>query len=276
MTAEQTEAGRTGEAAQVAGTADAAETPGKTPGLIPGELHAWLRPVTVVVGHYGAGKTNFCVNLALDAAASGYNVSVIDLDVVNPYFRASEQRVLLEEHGVQLIAPVFAEAGTSLDVPSLTGQISPALQSADEGDLVIVDAGGDDVGATALGRYATTILQQTYTVLYIANAFRNLVADPHDALENLREIELASHLHVKALVNNSHLKAASDAGTIARGIAYAQELAGISGLPLACTTLPAWLEEPQPTPQDADSQDAAAPGKSALYRVEALVKNPWE
>ena len=113
---------------------------------LPAELERHVRPLTVVVGHYGAGKTNFAVNLAIDLAEAGYAVSVIDLDVVNPYFRASEQRAVLEAHGVRLVAPVFAEAGTSLDVPSLTGQIAPAMQGAGEGSFVIVDAGGD-VGA---------------------------------------------------------------------------------------------------------------------------------
>ena len=228
---------------------------------IPESLRNALKPVTVIVGHYGAGKTNFTVNLALDLSEEGREVTVVDLDVVNPYFRATEQRVLLEEHGVRLVAPVFAEAGTSLDVPSLTGGIVPAIQAADDMHIVIIDAGGDDVGATALGRFALPIVQRDYAMLYVANRFRNLVSDPVDALENLREIEAASHLHVTALANNTHLKGETTGETIRLGVDYATEVSKIADLRVVCTTVP--FENPTAGIKDA-------------YRVFAYVKNPWE
>ena len=228
---------------------------------LPLELRDALRPVTVVVGHYGAGKTNFAVNLAIDLVAEGHDVTLIDIDIVNPYFRASEQQALLQEHGVNLVAPVFSMAGTSLDVPSLTGRITPAIRDAKEGSYVIVDAGGDDVGATALGRYALDIKAGEYAMLYVANAFRNLVQDPTDALENLREIEEASHLRATAIVNNSHLKASTTPETIQTGIAYAGELSKVMQLPVVCTTVPDGI----------DAEEIAA-----AYVVQAHVKNPWE
>ena len=228
---------------------------------IPSGLRDALRPITVVVGHYGAGKTNFSVNLAIDLAAEGAQVTVIDLDVVNPYFRATEQRALLEGHGIGLVAPMFSEAGTSLDVPSLTGRITPTIQDADEGSYVIVDAGGDDVGATALGRFARSIAARDYAMLYVANRFRNLVQDSVDALENLREIEFASHLQATAIVNNSHLKDATTPSAIEQGVEYAEALAELSQLPLVCTTVPS---------------KAPVSRLHAAYVVESYVKNPWE
>lgn len=229
--------------------------------MIPEELKQALRPVTVVVGHYGAGKTNFSVNLALDLALEGEEVTLIDLDVVNPYFRATEQRKLLEEHGIGLVAPVFSEAGTSLDVPSLTGRVTPTIKNAHEGSHVIIDAGGDDVGATALGRFARDIAERDYAMLYVANRFRNLVQDPADALENLREIECASHLRVTAIVNNSHLKDATTASEVGLGVEYATGVSEMAGLPLVCTTVPRGVDA---TPIE------------GLYCVEAHVRNPWE
>ena len=89
-----------------------------------------LEPVVVVTGHYGAGKTNFALNLALDAAAAGYRATLADMDVVNPYFRSNEYRDLLEGAGVRLIAPVFGHTGTSLDVPSVTGELAVAAAEA--------------------------------------------------------------------------------------------------------------------------------------------------
>ena len=228
---------------------------------VPASLMEALRPVTVVVGHYGAGKTNFSVNLALDLKAAGHEVAIVDLDVVNPYFRASEQRVLLEEHGVRLVAPVFAEAGTSLDVPSLSGQIVPTIDGAGEGSFVIVDAGGDDVGATALGRFSRHVFAHDYAMIYVANRFRNLVQDPADAVENLREIEAASHLKATGIVNNSHLKESTNAEVVSQGIDYADELARLSGLPLVCTTVPQGVE---------------ASGVADAYPVAQHVRTIWE
>ena len=228
---------------------------------IPASLADALAPVTVIVGHYGAGKTNLSMNLAVDIAAAGKKVTVIDLDIVNPYFRASEQRTLLESHGVRLVAPVFAEAGTSLDVPSLTGQIGPAIQDAAEGSIVIIDAGGDDVGATALGRYSRLIGGNEHAVLYVANAYRNLVSDIDDALVNLREIEFASRLSITGIINNTHLKDATTTETIQAGIGYATKLADAADLPLVGTTVPRNI-----TGIDSDK----------LYPVASYVKNPWE
>ena len=128
---------------------------------------AWApaAPVLVITGHYGVGKTNLALNLALDAAARGLEVTVVDLDVVNPFFRSSDYRALLDEAGVRTIAPVFA--GTNLDGPGLSGTILPAIEQAraGEGRLLIVDAGGDDVGATALGRFARAVAAGPYEML---------------------------------------------------------------------------------------------------------------
>ena len=84
-----------------------------------------LKPVTVITGHYGVGKTNLAINLALDARYAGMEVRVADLDIVNPYFRSSDYRRLLEDAGVQVIAPRYA--GTTLDAPAISGQVSAAL-----------------------------------------------------------------------------------------------------------------------------------------------------
>lgn len=236
-----------------------------------------LAPVTVVVGHYGVGKTNFCLNLALDAAAAGAQVTLADLDVVNPYFRSSEYRALLEARGVQLIAPVFARAGTALDVPSLTGAVIPAVnrayqaQRTGEGprQLVIIDAGGDDVGATALARFAPAIADGPHQVLYVVNAFRNLTQTPAEAVAILAEIEAKSHLKATAVVNNSHLQGDTTLQHIAECVPFAQEVAAQAGVPLACTTVP---ESAIQRENGSASSLAAIPNS---YPVQVLVSPPW-
>ena len=130
-------------------------------------------------------------------------VRVADLDIVNPYFRSSDYRGLLEDAGVQVIAPRYA--GTTLDAPAISGQVSAALDWArgEQGRLLLIDAGGDDVGATALGRFARGVAEGDYDLLYVVNRSRNLTHDAHEALSVLREIEAVSHLRATAVANNT-------------------------------------------------------------------------
>ena len=188
---------------------------------------------------------------------------VADLDVVNPYFRSSDYRHLLENAGVQVIAPRYA--GTTLDAPAISGQVSAALDWArgETGRLLLIDAGGDDVGATALGRFARGIAEGDYDLLYVVNRSRNLVHDSEEALCVLREIEAASHLHATAVANNTHLAGFTDGEVLARGAAFAQEVAASAGLPLVFSAVPRDMLE-----------DADIPG--VRYPVSVHVRKPWE
>ena len=237
---------------------------------------AWApaAPVLVVTGHYGVGKTNLSLNLALDAAARGLEVTVVDLDVVNPFFRSSDYRGLLDEAGARVIAPVFA--GTNLDGPSLSGTILPAVEQAraGEGRLLIVDAGGDDVGATALGRFAKTVAAGPYEMLYVVNRSRNLTQEPAEAVEVLREIEAKSHLRATCVVNNTHLQRDTDAQVVEQGLPFAQAVAQAAGLPLACTTVPAAAARQvadRETTHRAPNED-----RQTYYTVQVYVRTPWE
>ncbi|MGI6045440.1 MAG: ParA family protein [Eggerthellaceae bacterium] len=236
-----------------------------------------LQPVTVVVGHYGVGKTNFTLNLAREAKAHGQNPTVIDLDVVNPYFRSSEYRGFLEEAGIKLIAPVFADRGTSLDVPSLSGAIGPAIRTAyenarDEGipETIIIDAGGDDVGASALGRYAHDLTEGKFDCWYVVNQYRNLTQDAQSALEIMREVEASARVSVTGIVNNSHLRNETTTDTIEEAYSFGVEVAKLASLPLVCTTVSQELGE------EALARLSAKFGAKNFFPVEILVRNPWE
>ncbi len=237
-----------------------------------------LAPVTLICGHYGVGKTNFALNLALDAASDGCDVTLIDLDIVNPYFRSSEYRSVLEEGGVHLIAPVFAEKGTSLDVPSLTGAIIPALnrayfanrEDADSKVRVIVDVGGDDAGATALARYEASIKGGPFEVLYVVNKYRNLTQEASEALEVLDEIEAKAKLRVTGIVSNSHLQSDTDVEVVRSGLDFARAVADARDLPVVCVTVPKTLLQQEKGFLEVDVSE------KVRYPIQIVVKKPWE
>ena len=113
-----------------------------------------MKNIKIITGHYGSGKTNFSVNLAVKAAAEGKSAAIVDLDIVNPYFRTADFRDLFEEKGIRLIAPDFARS--NLDIPSIQFDV---VELATDEDCLIIDVGGDDAGAVALGRYAEALEQ---------------------------------------------------------------------------------------------------------------------
>ncbi|MBO4505330.1 MAG: ParA family protein [Lachnospiraceae bacterium] len=197
-----------------------------------------LKDFVVVTGHYGCGKTNFSINLALDYAAKGRKVTIVDMDLVNPYFRTSDYRDMLESKGIEVIAPVFGH--TNLDIPSLPASMYSIFDSK---DMVIVDVGGDDVGSTVLGRFRPKFEGLDYDMLYVVNRYRNLTATPEDAVEVLGEIKAVSGLTPTGLVNNSHLMAETDAHIIGEGIEFAKKISSLTGLELKCNTIRRDLEE---------------------------------
>ncbi|HET6351666.1 MAG TPA: ParA family protein [Coriobacteriia bacterium] len=223
------------------------------------------RRLTVVTGHYGCGKTNLSINLALDLARERGQAVLVDLDVVNPYFRSSDYTERLAGHGVSVISPTFA--GTTLDVPSLSGAVAGVFSGSAP---VVFDVGGDDVGATAIGQYAAQIEAEGYEMLYVVNRYRNLTQTPAEAAELLREIESSSHLSATGVVNNSHLRDDTTLDTLIESLVYATETAALLGLPLMFTTVPVGLAR-----EFAEDERAATTCVRA-YPIQAYVRNPWE
>lgn len=220
------------------------------------------RRVTLICGHYGCGKTNLALNLALDFSARYATVTLVDLDVVNPYFRSSDQRAMLAERGVNVVAPHFA--GTTVEAPALPAAVETALRSATP---VLVDVGGDDAGATTLGRFAGVLAPGDYDLLYVINRHRNLTSTPAAAAALLAEIEAAAHLTATGVINNSHLQAQTTTATILESLPFAAETARLLDLPLICTTVPSWL--------GGRARGAAETIENA-YPVEIYVRPPWE
>ena len=189
--------------------------------------------LTLFAGHYGSGKTNIAVNYALLLAKEGKNVCIADLDIVNPYFRTKDSAKELEAAGIHLISPQFAN--TNVDLPALPAEAYRLVT--DKSIYGIMDIGGDDRGAYALGRYVPFIKEENnYRMVYVANCYRPLTRTPEDALEVMREIEVACGLKFTDIINNSNLAAETTPETVLDSEAYVQELCRISGLPLFATS----------------------------------------
>ena len=185
--------------------------------------------LTLFAGHYGSGKTNLAVNYALLLASEGKKVCIGDLDIVNPYFRTKDSAKVLSDAGVELISPQFANS--NVDLPALPAECYRLVQ--DFNTYGIMDIGGDDRGAYALGRFVPFILKENnYRMIYVANCYRPLTRTAEDTLEVMREIEAACGLAFTDIINNSNLGSETTPDTILASISYIEELSRISGLPV--------------------------------------------
>ena len=189
--------------------------------------------LTLFAGHYGSGKTNIAVNYALLLAAEGKKVCIADLDIVNPYFRTKDSAKVLDEAGVELISPKFAN--TNVDLPALPAEAYKLVT--DKNTYGIMDIGGDDRGAYALGRYVPGMkAENNYRMIYVANCYRPLTRTAEDALEVMREIEAACGLQFTDIVNNSNLGTETTPETLLNSLPFIEELSNLSGLPVFATT----------------------------------------
>jgi hypothetical protein len=185
--------------------------------------------LTLFAGHYGSGKTNIAVNYAISLAKAGKKVCIGDLDIVNPYFRTKDSAKELEDAGVTLISPQFAN--TNVDLPALPAEAYRLVE--DKSIYGIMDIGGDDRGAYALGRYVPAIQEENdYRMIFVANCYRPLTRTPEDALEVMKEIEAACGLAFTDIVNNSNLGPETTPETVLASLEFVEQLSKLSGLPI--------------------------------------------
>lgn len=216
-----------------------------------------MKKITIVTGHYGSGKTNFSANLALKMAAEGKKVTVADLDIVNPYFRSADFAELFKQNGVTLAAPMYAN--TNLDIPAISFDLE---RIAEEEGYLIIDVGGDDAGAAALGRYVKGFeaYMDDIEMLYVVNMYRYLTETPEDAIQFMQEIQWASRMKHTAIVNNSNLAEETTAERIEESVPYAQKVSEMSGLPVMYTVVTGDIEADVPNP----------------FKAQVFVKKLWD
>ena len=191
-----------------------------------------MKRVTLFCGHYGSGKSNIAVNYAEKLASAGIPVALADIDIVNPYFRSADSRKDLEAAGVKVITLPFANS--NVDLPSLPQEVYGLVQRRDI--HAVLDVGGDDRGALALGRYVPYILEENnYEMLFVVNFYRPLTRDPESALEVMQEIEAAAGMRFTGIVNNSNLGEETVADVIERSFPLTADLSRLCGLPCVMT-----------------------------------------
>lgn len=191
-----------------------------------------VKRITLFAGHYGSGKTNIALNYARMLKRSGEKVVIADLDIVNPYFRTKDSAAALQAEGIDLVVSDFANS--NVDFPAMPKEIYGLV--AERGQKVVMDIGGDDRGALALGRYVPDIrAEDDYEMLAVVNAARPLTQTAADAVEVLREIEAACQLPFTGIVNNTNLGQQTIATTVLESVPYANEVAALMGVPVRFT-----------------------------------------
>ena len=188
--------------------------------------------LTLFAGHYGSGKTNIAVNYALLLREQNFSVTVADLDIVNPYFRTLDSESVFREHGIKLICSQFANS--NVDAPAMPKEVYELIDSRTE--YGVLDIGGDDRGALALGRYVPSIIEENdYEMLFVINRARPLTRNTADTLEVADEILSACRLPFTGIVNNTNLGPETTAEDVLSSMGYAEEVSKALGIPVKMT-----------------------------------------
>ena len=195
--------------------------------------------IMVVTGHYGSGKTEFSVSLAMLLAQKGIGpyqrLGLCDLDVINPYFRSRERRAMLEQAGIPVYGSAYGHEVTA-ELPELAANVRAPLE--DRGCRTIVDLGGNDSGAIILNQFRNNFADEDTLTLIVVNANRPETRDFDGAMAHLESIERVTGLHVDGLINNTHLLRETDAGCLEKGHRLCQQICEATGRFIWCDCYP--------------------------------------
>ncbi|MBR3300934.1 MAG: hypothetical protein IKI68_05555 [Clostridia bacterium] len=193
-----------------------------------------MKRISLFCGHYGSGKTNIAVNYAKHIKAGGFKTTIVDLDIVNPYFRTKDSEKELEALGIRVISLPFANS--NVDLPSIPAESYSVFNKKDE--YAVFDIGGDDSGAYVLGRFAPYVTEENdFDNFYVVNFNRPLTRTAEEAFEVLREVENASHIPFTGIVNNTNLGEETTADGVVSSNDEAIKLSKLAGIPVCMTTV---------------------------------------
>lgn len=211
----------------------------------------------IFTGHFGSGKTETALNFAKKKAAEGKSVTIVDLDIVNPYFRTADARDILKSKEIELIASEFANS--NLDMPTVAPEVMSVFCKTD--GVVIFDVGGDEDGAYALGQFRRFL--NNYEMFFVVNTKRPMTSHAQELEEMAYVIENASGLKISGIVNNTNLGAATDENTLMSDYEVISELSAKIGVPVKMHSgLPKALKN--------------LPDKEKAFEMEINIKMPWQ
>ncbi len=217
--------------------------------------------ITIFTGHFGSGKTEVAVNYALQTAESGNKTAIVDLDIVNPFFRTADVRSMLEDKGIKVITPVYAN--TNVDVPSLPAEINTMFE--DRSYNVVLDVGGDDLGARAVSRYKDQIVKEDYVHYFVINTRRPMTRTPEEIERMIREIRTTAGIDVDMLVNNANLLDATTPELLAEASVILADVSEKLSIPIGFIS----------GMQDVLSSYSGDAGTERLYMKKNILL-PWE
>jgi len=202
-----------------------------------------IKRKTIITGHYGSGKTEFAVSLTL-MLAKHFNenkTAIIDLDIVNPYFRSQEQRELLESNGITVYGSAYNKVITA-ELPALNANIRIPLES--DSRRVIIDVGGNDAGALVLNQFSKYFTDGETTVLTVVNTNRPDTSDIDSIIKHITAIESITNLTISSIVNNTHMLRETTADDIIHGNKICKVVCKVTGKKLLCDCYPVGIVDP--------------------------------
>lgn len=217
--------------------------------------------INIFTGHFGSGKTEVAVNYTYRMAEKKEKVAIVDFDIVNPFFRATDARQGMEGKGIRVITPMYAN--TNVDVPALPAEINTIFENREYS--VVFDVGGDDIGARALSRYRDSIENDSFEMFFVINARRPMTDTVEKIEDMIRSIEYTSRLKVTKLVNNTNLLNNTSPDDINEGRMLIENVSERLGIPIAFTA----------GFHSALDHIAVKPGSEVLY-MDKHIKLPWD
>lgn len=184
--------------------------------------------INIFTGHFGSGKTEVAVNFALNSINKSKNLAIVDLDIVNPYFRTADAKIELEERGIWVITPMYAN--TNVDVPALPPEMNTLFEKKEYN--VILDIGGDDLGAKVLARFKDELINQGYCMNFVINTKRPMTDTDERIEQMIYEIESSSGLKVTKLINNTNLLEHTNADIVIEGHRIIERISNKLGIPI--------------------------------------------